>query len=174
MSEISQTEAPAEVLSQANEKDSRSIYEIGFHLVPGLGEDGALKVAAEIRVALGDVEIIAEGQTKKMTLAYVIERSVSGKREKFTESYFGWVKFAAEREVASAMQEKLHDMPDVLRYLLIETVREEVAAAPRRAVFTSDRLEGETIKKPTVARDEKPAGEVSEEELDKSIEGLIA
>jgi hypothetical protein len=55
--------------------------------------------------------------------------------------------------------------------LLVETVREDVAPT-RRAVFTSDRLEGETLKKP-VAEAEKPA-EVSEEELDKSIDALVA
>jgi hypothetical protein len=62
----------------------------------------------------------------------------------------------------------------VLRYLLVQTVREEEAPA-RRAVFTSDRLEGETLKKP-VAPAEEPTkgGEVSEEELDKSIDAIVA
>jgi hypothetical protein len=31
-----------------------------------------------------------------MTLSYVIERATSGKREKYTESYFGWVRFVVE------------------------------------------------------------------------------
>ena len=107
-----------------------------------------------------------------MPLAYTIERSDSGKREKFTEAYFGWIKFATERGSIPPLQENLRAMPEVLRYLVIETVREDVSA-PRRAVFTSDRLEGQTLKKPVVVKEEK-AAEVSEEELDKSLEGLIS
>jgi ribosomal protein S6 len=174
MAEMSQTEAGAEVLSQANPnpEEKQPIYEVGFHLVPGLGEDGAASTAATIRAGLGDAEIISEQAPQKMTLAYTIERSVQGKREKFTESYFGWIKFAAPRADALALQEKLRLMPEVLRYLLIETVREDVVATPRRAIFTSTRLEGETIKKPTAIKEEK-VGEVSEEELDKSLDALI-
>ncbi len=51
-------------------------------------------------------------------------------------------------------------------------MREDATVAPRRAVFTSDRLEGETIKKPAAAPEEKTA--VSEEELDKSIDALVS
>ena len=83
----------------------------------------------------------------KMTLLYTIERALSGKREKFLESYFGWIKFATEREHIAALEASLRGNRNILRYLLIQTVRED--AAPRRAVFTSDRLEGETIQKPT-------------------------
>jgi ribosomal protein S6 len=171
MAEISH---PAKAGStQANStEEKRPIYEVGFHLLPALSEEAVTTAAGKVHSALADAEIIAEQFPQKMTLAYTIERSVSGKREKFTESYFGWIKFTAEREAIPALQEKLRAMSDILRYMVIETVREE-AAAPRRAVFTSDRLEGQTLKKPTTEKEEK-GGEVSEEELDKSIDALVA
>ena len=58
----------------------------------------------------------------------------------------------------------------MLRSLIIETVREDIVPPKARAVFTSDRLEGETIKAPKAPK-EVPA-EVSEAELDKSIDAL--
>ena len=169
MAEKSHSEAPAEELSQAK-KDTTPVYELGFHVVPTVPEDGVSAVVEKVRKALGDAEIISEHFPSRMTLAYRIERSVQGKREKYTESYFGFIKFACEREAIPALQAALTAMPQVLRFIVISTVREDIPA-PRRAVFTSSRLEGETIKKPEVAPEK--AAEVSEEELDKSIEALV-
>jgi ribosomal protein S6 len=165
MAEESQA-APA--FTQANEIE-RPVYELGFHIVPTVGEDGVSAVVERIRAVLGEAELINEGAPRKMTLSYQVERSVSGKREKYTEAYFGFIKFATEREQLPGIQEKLRNLPEVLRYLVIETVREDIAT-PRRAVFTSDRLEGKTIEKPVAAKE--TAVEVSEEELDKSLEAL--
>jgi ribosomal protein S6 len=175
MAEESHPEANAEGLTQANEAHSAGVakvpvYEVGFHIVPTVAEGEVGGVVEKIRTALGEAELIKEQFPTKMTLSYTIERSVSGKREKYNDTYFGWVKFATERELIPAFLEALRGMPEVLRFLLIETVREDIVS-PRRAIFTSDRLEGQTLKKPTAAP-ETPK-EVSEEELDKSIEALV-
>lgn len=162
-----------EALSQANKEEAgmdRPVYEVSFHLVPAIPEDGVAAVVERVRAALGDAEIITEQFPARMTLAYPIERSVQGKREKYHETYFGWVKFALERQALPTLQEKLRSTQQVLRFLVVETIREE--AAPRRAVFTSSRLEGETIKKPEAAPEK--VTDVSEEELDKSIDALVS
>ena len=151
--------------------DTRPVYEIGYHLVPTLAEDAVAGEAAKIRAMLGDAEVIADETPRKMTLSYVIERPGAGRREKYGEAYFGFIKFAIDKEHINGIEQKLRAMREVLRYLLVETTREELAPT-RRAVFTSDRLEGETIKKPAVA--EEKAAEVSEEELDKSIGAIVA
>jgi len=177
MAETSQT---AEVSSQANPPAGRAgvsggrpVYEVGFHVAPTVGDEGVASVVDSIKTALGDAEIISEQFPQKMKLAYTIVRSETGKREKSDDAYFGFIKFALDREHVNAFQDALRADRKVLRFLLIETVREDIAAAPRRAVFSSDRLEGETIKKPVEEVAEKSA-EVSEEELDKSIDALVA
>lgn len=167
MAEKSQT---AEVLTQAN-SDSRPVYEVGFHVVPTVGDEGVAGVVDQVRSALGNAEIISEQFPERMRLAYTVERSLTGKREKYDEAYFGFIKFALERESIPALEEALRSNKNVLRFLLVETVREDIGAMPRRAVFASDRLEGETIQKPKAA--EEAVGEVSEEELDKSIDALV-
>ena len=171
MAEKSQAADPevGEALSQAK-KNSTPVYEVGFHVVPTVPEDGVAAVVEKIRKALGDAEIISEQFPSMMTLAYQVERSVQGKREKYNQSYFGFIKFATDRENLQAFQAALTATPQVLRFLVIETVRED-APAPRRAVFASSRLEGETIKKPEAAPEK--SAEVSEEELDKSIDALV-
>ncbi len=175
MAEMSHPEASAEGFTQANTPaDGRPVYEVGFHLVPSLEESEAQSLAQKIRAHITDnnAEVIAEGASEKVTLAYTIERATTGKREKYNQAYFGWIKFAIEREYIPALEKFMRAAPEVIRFLLIQTVRENVNIAPRRAVFSSDRLEGETIKKP-VAAPEMPS-EISEEDLDKSIDALVS
>lgn len=169
MEEMSQ-EAKASS-TQANTSETRPIYEVAFHVVPTVAEDGVGAVVDGIRKLLGNAEIISEQAPTKITFAYVIERATSGKREKYSEGYFGWIKFATEKENIPAFQEALRATREVLRYMVISTVRED-AQPQRRAVFTSDRLEGETLKKPEVAPE--VAAEVSEADLDKSIDALVS
>ncbi|HVY73160.1 MAG TPA: 30S ribosomal protein S6 [Candidatus Paceibacterota bacterium] len=168
MAEMSQT---AQVSSQAN-VSSQPVYEVGYHVVPTVGDEGVAGVVTQIKSALGPAEIISDSFPAKMRLAYTVERSTTGKREKYDDAYFGFIKFATDREAIPALEEMLRANKSVLRFLLIETTREDISAAPRRAVFTSDRLEGETISKPVSAPEEK--GEVSEAELDKSIDALVS
>lgn len=176
MAEMSQAE---EAFTQATEgspepkvNDEMAVYELAFHIVPQTPEDGVGSVVEKLRKLIGNAEIITEQFPAKRALAYVVEIAHTGKREKFTEGYFGWIKFATRRDAIPAIEQGVRAMKEVLRHLLVETVRENTMEQPRRAVFTSDRLEGHTIEKP-VAPVEK-AAEVSEEELEKSLEGLIS
>jgi ribosomal protein S6 len=167
---MAETSHPAEAgLTQAK-ADTRPVYEVGFHVAPTIAEADVAGVIEKIRVLLGDAEIIKEEFPHKLVLAYTIERATSGKREKYNEAYFGWIKFATEKETIPTLMTALTATRDIIRFIVVETVRED-AQAPRRAIFTSDRLEGETLQKP-IAAPEK-AVEVSEEELDKSLETLI-
>ncbi|MES2203214.1 MAG: hypothetical protein V4474_02775 [Patescibacteria group bacterium] len=175
---MAETAQAAEASTQAP-ADTTPIYEAAFHIVPTVGDGGVSAVVDKIKSYLAapqngeSAEIIKEVAPQKMQLAYVIERAGEGKREKYSEAYFGSIKFAtAERATAAALLESLHGTREVLRSLVISTTREEIKAPVARAVYTSDRLEGQTLKKPTSAP-EKPA-EVSQEELDKSIEALVA
>jgi len=173
---MAETSHPAEAgSSQANiPKETRPIYEVGFHVVPTVDEAGVPAVVAKIRAVLekGDAEIISEQAPLRTRLAYTIERATVGKREKYDEAYFGCIKFATERENIAALEQLLRSDREILRYLLVVTTREDIMSAPRRATFTSDRLEGETIKKPAAAPEK--AGEVSQEDLDKSIDALVS
>jgi ribosomal protein S6 len=159
--------------SQANSpKDSRPVYEVGYHIVPTVEEEKVGEVVEKIRGVLANAgaEIVKDQFPQKASLAYTVERSVSGKREKYNDAYFGFIKFATARESVASLEEMLRTSKEILRYLLIETTREEPVIS-RRAVYSSNRLEGETIKKPTTTPEE--SGEVSEEDLQKSIDALV-
>lgn len=162
------TEAPT---NSGAEVSSPVIYEVGFHLVPTIAEDGVGAAVEKIRKSIGDdAEFISEDYPTKTALAYVVERAAQGRREKYSEAWFGWIKFAQSAEKLPAIEAALTASTDVLRFLIIKTVREDIVAQKPRAVFASDRLEGETIKR--VPREAERSREVSEAELDKSIDAL--
>lgn len=175
---MSKTSQADEAFTQATDASSEVevasapiIYEVGFHLVPTIAEDGVGAAVEKVRKLIGDdAEFISEGYPTKVNLAYVIERATQGKREKYGEAWFGWIKFATTRSKVPALEAALNDSREVLRSLIIETVREDIAPPKARAVFTSDRLKGETIHAPAAAKE--AAGPVSEVELEKSIDAL--
>lgn len=152
--------------------DIHPIYEIEYHLIPTLTEVEVTTAVDSLRKVLGQAEIIKGEAPVKIPLAYVIERRGQGKREKYSEAYFGFIKFATEKENIAALEQYLRATHEVLRHLLIETVREDTSTIPRRAVFTSDRLEGTTIQKPV--GEVEVSAEISEADLDKSIDAIVA
>ena len=176
MADMSQAEEAftqaAEGSSEPKVNDETAVYELAFHIVPQIPTEGLGAVVEKLHKLIGNAEVIAEQAPEKKNLAYTIIISHTGKREKFDTAYFGWIKFATRRDAIPSVEVGVRSMKEVLRYLLVETVRENTMEQPRRAVFTSDRLEGQTIEKP-VAPAEKVA-EVSEEQLDKTLEGLIS
>jgi len=173
MSQADEAFTQATDASTEAEVQAPQIYEVGFHLVPTIAEDGVGAAVEKIRKLIGeDAELISEGYPQKMQLAYQVERAAQGKREKYNESWFGWIKFAQAKEKIPALEQALNASREVLRSLIIETVREDIVPPKARAVFTSDRLEGETIKKPTGPAE--VAAPVSEAELDKSIDALVS
>src|SRR3989344_9524334 len=131
MTEMSHPEASAEGLPQASagesftalaKKDDRPVYEVGFHIVPTVSEADIASVVEKVRAPLAEAEIIKEEFPHKVQFAYVIERAAQGKREKYNEGYFGWIKFAVERESIPALEAALRGIKEVLRYLLTETI----------------------------------------------------
>src|SRR5947207_363238 len=105
MIEESHPEASAEGLSQASDSAGK-VYEVGFHVLPTIAESEVGNVVEKIRAELqkNNAELIKEEAPRKLALAYTIERSRQGKREKYTEGYFGWIKFATEREHMPALE----------------------------------------------------------------------
>ncbi len=176
---MSKTSQADEAFTQATDASSEAavasapiIYEVGFHLVPTIAEDGVGAAVEKVRKLIGDdAEFISEGYPQKINLAYVVERATQGKREKYGEAWFGWIKFAQMRNKIPALEAALLDSREVLRSLIIETVREDITPPKARAVFTSDRLRGETIQAP--AAPQEVAVPVSQAELDKSIDELV-
>lgn len=152
-----------------NEGDSR-VYELGFHIVPIVGDEGVEAEFSKIKASIEKVggKIFDESFPEKRTLTYKMDASINQERFKFKESYFGWIKFEAGPEEVVVLKEALDLNEHIFRSLIVNTVRENTIYGPRILPKKSQEDDGEKEK---ISEAKEP--EVKEEEIDKSIEELV-
>jgi ribosomal protein S6 len=151
-------------------------YELGYHLVPSLGEDDLALRVTELQkvIAAEGGSIISEGQPQSCTLSYTMRKMRDGKWDKYDSTFFGWIRFEAPKDSMNKIKEELDADVHLVRYLLIKldpiALMPEPTRAPRRE-STEVVTEPKELEKKQDTEEKK--GEVSEEELDKQIEQLI-
>jgi len=152
------------------------VYEIGYLLLPILNEDGILVEVSKIKDILEKNKgmFLSEGLPEMKTLNYSMTKTISGKNQKFETAYFGWIKFEADSDSLVEIKEELDKQENVLRYLLIKTVKEDTFVATNNnkkskpAKFSFDKKEKEEKKEEieeTTQEDKK--------ELDETIDELV-
>lgn len=117
------------------ETSKKQIYELGYHILPTLSEDEVAKVVTALKGELSKIgaEIIAEAHPALMTLAYELGKDIENKNRKFGTAYFGWVKFEVETAQIEAFKELVDKNLNVLRFIIVKTVRESTLATPKLA-----------------------------------------
>lgn len=147
--------------------DSR-IYELGYIIVPTVPEGDVPREVATIKDILDreKVAIIAEEFPKLRVLAYSMRKRTSTGYTASESGYFGWVKFEASAQSAARIEHGCKQNPQILRHLFIKTVREHT--------LTGGRPRMERREKRELPHGVPASAPVSETELDKSIEKLIA
>jgi len=139
---------------------SSKIYEAGILLSPHLSEEKLSGIFSSFKNSINREggAVISDDFPKLRDLAYSIQKTIGHAKENFTNAYFGWVKFEINAGDLSAIEKILKDENSVIRFLLISTVRENTLSAHRTGGRPS--------------RAGKPA--MSEEEIDKTVEALVA
>lgn len=142
------------------------IYELGYHLIPSLAEEEVPQYVNKIKDTLDSYGaiIISEEMPQRMDLAYTMYPSVNNKKQKYTQSYFGWIKFEVDTESAHEFKTKVEDMQEVFRSLLIITVRENTLA-PKK-IFN-------TFTKRKYTKNSPEAEKLDIAEVDKEIDALV-
>ena len=161
--------------SSLNEKIK--IYEIGYLLLPAVDEDGVLKEVNNIKDIIEKNKgiFLSEGVPEMRNLAYSMKKSISGKNQKFDTAYFGWVKFEATSDIIREIKDQLDKIENILRYLLINTIKEDVMVATKVGKFSFGK-KNEKKKQKVVKDEEKKEKSVdpkTEKELDETIDELV-
>jgi ribosomal protein S6 len=174
-----------EIAQDGAEEAETQVYEVGFHIVPTV-EEGNLGVQVDFIKSLiesNDGTFITEEFPKNIDLAYTIVKNIEGKIKKFDNAYFGWMKFEMKTDSIINVKEGLDLNKEVLRYLIIKTVKESTlvpksVVSPKAEVakVTTSRtpLKTEVVKEVVKPAEVEKKAPVSEEELDKTIEELVA
>ena len=148
----------------------KQVYELGYLLVPTLGEEDFANVYGSIKdlVSSFDGEYIADEMPKMIPLAYQMVKVVSNIRNKYTDGYFGWIKFYMDKDKVGDLKKKLDFDPNVIRFLILKTVKENTIASKRFIGKDS------AYRKNAHKKDENvEATPMNTEEVDKEIEAMI-
>ncbi|KKQ35460.1 MAG: hypothetical protein US50_C0014G0007 [Candidatus Nomurabacteria bacterium GW2011_GWB1_37_5] len=158
------------------EKEFR-VYELSYLFVPLIEEEAVSAKAGDFKNFLSNLgaQFISEEFPRLIQLAYAMDKSIANKKYKFTNAYFGWFKFEIDAESISKIKEYLKHNDDIIRHLLIKTIKENTQApkklSPRPEFRKKFKTEGESA---AGASQTEEKGEVNEAEVDKKIDELIA
>lgn len=99
------------------------VYELGFLLVPSIteGELSSSVDALKAHITKQEGTVLSDGLPEFIDLAYQMEKDVSGKKVKWTQGYFGWIKFEVAPDALAALKKALDADQTLIRYLLIKT-----------------------------------------------------
>lgn len=173
---MTDTETGAEVglfEADADKGQEPRVYEIGYHFLPTLSEE-------EVQTAVKDLmnflqkegaNFVGEKLPQKIDLAYEIEKRINGTLTDFSSAYFGWVAFEIAPEKASLIKQFMDTNQSVLRYLIVSTSKDEVAAVMEgKVLIPTAQASTEAIAAPK--RAEEQSGPVSEAKLDEALESM--
>ncbi|MCC7004910.1 30S ribosomal protein S6 [Candidatus Nomurabacteria bacterium] len=153
-------------------KEKSKVYELGLLIVPSISEENLPKSFSAIKEILEKAgsTFISEDLPKIRPLAYTMSQVSAGKRTKFNTAYFGWVKFEMESDVVPEVKAKLDLNKEILRFIIIKTVKENTLFGHKLQVVSR---RGETIQTPKKEVVKEDAEKMTTEELDKTIEELV-
>lgn len=159
------------------EEGFAKIYEIGYHIIPAVAIENLSVEVDNIKNFLvkEGVEIISEDFPKLRDLAYAMLRTVDGMKRRFDTAYFGWIKFDTGETPIAKIKKFLDENENILRYLLINTIKENtIFSAKTEVIQGKGEIEEIKKEKDQEMKTKKIKSPISEEDLDKTIDNLIA
>ena len=156
-------------------KKLEKVYEVSFHLIPTLDADSVLKAFERVKKVVSEVgKVISEEQPVLRDLAYMIQHTVrqrDGSYNRYTEAYFGSVKFSAPRGSVKQVEQALMGDDEVLRFLLLETTDEDTRIGE---VLPGDKEEEKKEEKKEEKEEISDSGDASGADEQKGSESGVA
>lgn len=170
------------------------VYELGYHLVPTLAVEQIPAVSGAVRGMIERIskDIISEELPVFVDLAYQIVKTINHKNKRFDDAYFGFIKFEASPEGIAKLEEELKKDENVLRYLVVKTLRENTFLSKKfpssntkdrgaetvdeavEPVLPAPEVEEVNVVEATPEIEATPETPTADAELDKAIEELVA
>lgn len=142
------------------------IYEVSVLVRSDIAEDIAVDVFKKIgEYIAGNANILAQSHLDKIDLAYEIKKDIDNKKERFTESYFGFIKFKSTPEFIKNLQEKLDLTKELIRFLIVKTIEENTMLQKRekRNDDKEDIADEESVNEAQLKKEEEKNKEEQEE-----------
>jgi ribosomal protein S6 len=155
-----------------NTGDLATVYEVSYLLLPSLALEqvsSALDFLVQ-KVKELDGEVISSENPILIDLAYPMTKILQTTRHKCQTGYFGWIKFELQDGIGE-IKKLLDSNNDILRYLIVKTVRENTLLNGKMLFKGGDGEKKEEVFSVTLPELTLP--ESTPEEIDKSIDDLV-
>ena len=121
--------------------DSR-VYEISFIFDNKLDEGAALEKSNALKQSIATLggSFISEEAPYMRELAYEMIRVVNNVNVRFSVGYFGWIKFELDGEKVKEFEKAIKLDEEVVRYLVVKTVRDNTVYTKRAPVVKAESL----------------------------------
>jgi ribosomal protein S6 len=154
------------------------VYEIGYHVLPTVSEEARRNVVLAMEKIIMDAGglKISSADPEVKDLAYSMEKIIDNKRADYTRAYFGWIKFDVTPEKVAEIKTALEGMNELLRFVLLGTLREDTSAAAKINAPRTHKpksVPAEDVPNPSKEESESESAEVVDEvELDSKLDVL--
>lgn len=154
--------------AQTMDAPEQASYECAFHLLPTVADGEVATVVAGLKavIAAHGGEVFDEEMPERFELAYEIRKASEGRSQYFGTTWFGWMRFTLAPQELARVTEEFDHQGNVLRYLTVKLSREELEHPFRMFEKKDDSA--------TVVASEGGAPEVSETDLNKSLEQITS
>ena len=168
------------------------VYEVGYLLLPVIEDSKIQEESLVIRdiIEKNEGQFLSEGSAEMISLTYPMSKLISGRKQKFDNAYFGWIKFEGSIDSLDKIKESLDKIDNILRYILISTVKENIITpvktgkfsftkkeVPSKDIEKVDNKDEKNIKKGKIKKEEdkktKEEKEIDKKELDDTIDELV-
>ena len=162
----------SETEAQASVSDERRVYELGYLMVSTLSDAEREKVLADLRTEVSNHggTFISEGAPVEQTLAYTMYTRDREKNVAHEVGFFGWLKCEVPASAAEAIASYARAHKQLIRSMFFRTVKEDTRANIVPGLKDVKRT-GTIGSGPRTEEDKK---EVSEAELDKTVDSIVA
>ncbi len=153
--------------------DEGQVYEISYILDGRLDESKAAEKAESFKKDIASLEgsFISEETPYVRELSYEMTRVVNNVNVRFTEGYFGWVKFEMNPTKIEELNKKLKLDEEVVRFLILKTVKGNDIFTKDMPIMKSDpTISGAFIKEEAQANLEEANIDTTKEDIDAEIE----
>ena len=154
--------------------ENLNIYGISYLLLPNVPEEQILAKVGALKDSLQKEggAIISDENPVLIDLAYPMTKVAGTIRHKVKSGYFGWVKFEIGKEGIEAIKKQLYLNDEIVRYLIIKTVRENTLLNGKMIFKKEEKIKKEDAETTEEVLDETVKESLSED-IDKSIDDLV-
>lgn len=101
------------------------VYELGFHLDPGLPIEEVKKAYQSARSVITEKgTLVAESEPVKMQLAYTISRQEVAGRRDFDSAYFSWIVYETSAENHAEVLQAVNADKRIIRFIDLCTTKD--------------------------------------------------